>query len=89
MKKTKKNKTKQNKTKQNIAIKRVNIYISLTLLETVTSIKRGGLKLVLLAKTKIKYNICSWNKSIHNVLLFIYNDIIKNPNNYFLVFCLI
>ena len=26
---------------------------------------------------------------MHNVLLFIYNDIIKNPNNYILVFYLI
>jgi hypothetical protein len=47
------------------------------------SIKSGGLKLVLWAKTKKKYNIYSWKKIIHNVLLFIYNDTIKNLNNYF------
>jgi hypothetical protein len=28
-------------------------------------------------------------KMIHKVFLFIYNDIIKNPNNYFLIFYLI
>ena len=45
----KKTKTKQNKTKPSKILqkKRVNIYISLTLLETVTSIKRGGIKLVI------------------------------------------
>jgi hypothetical protein len=101
--KKKKKKSKQNKTtqleqfhNQNIAKKKSqNIYILHTqihdhsLLETDTSIKRGELNLVLKAKTKIKYKIYSWNKMIHNVLLFIYNDIIQNPNNYFLVSYLI
>ena len=56
--KQKKQKQKQNKTIQNhtvgtvphnpnIAKKKVKIYMSLTLLETDTSIKRDGLKLVL------------------------------------------